>query len=203
MNRDKVESLKRQFGGNPPDWEKIREELAAETFSEIDLAELANDVTEGSSGEYTYTALEILLENGLNPNACIDEENAMWNTQWIEEPNVGACSLRLLLEHGGDPNLCPPGEVETLFEFIQAKVSEDVDENDYLRTVQCWWVLLAYGGCRRDGTVPIVMLDGREVGIFRDFERFYFTIERTDPKNTHAWRMHIFNRETGEEVARY
>ena len=222
-NRERLEALKKLFCTVPPDWVRIREELAAGDYSEKDLTELALAVTDECFCEYrdaldpevmavteetmysrhVVTALEILLEYGLNPNRCIDGENPMENTLWMDAPSVGARALRLLLEHGGDPNLLTGDDPETLFEYSSFKVAEDVDEKDYLCIVQCWWVLLAYGGCYRDGSIPIVMLKNRDVSIFKDFERFCFTIERGDPENIHDWKMHIYDRETREEVARY
>ena len=222
-NREKLESLKKLFCTVPPDWDRIRKELAAGDCSEDDLTELAVAVTDECFCEYrdaldpevmavteetmysrhVVTALEILLEYGLNPNHFIDGENPMWNTQWMDAPNVGACALRLLLEHGGDPNLLTEYDPETLFEYVAFKVAEDVDGKNYLCIVQCWWVLLAYGGCYRDGSIPIAMLKDKDVSIFKDFERFYFIIERGAPKNIYDWKMHIYDRETREEVAQY
>ena len=58
--------------------------------------------------------------------------------------------IALLLENGGNPNHLISCEGESIFEYIDFKVSYDEYTHDYLHTVQCWSVLMAYGACLGD-----------------------------------------------------
>ena len=47
-----------------------------------------------------------LVDAGLDPNHVVDEENPIWNFQYIaDEHYLNARLLRILLEHGGNPNI--------------------------------------------------------------------------------------------------
>lgn len=223
--REKVDNLKHLFSLIPPDWESAKRILSDASLSKEELAILAADITDDCFCEYSdalnpevedltedsmhsnylLSSLQILLDYGLDPNIEVNDENVMWNTQWVDAPNVGASALRLLLENGGNPNHRLPGESETLFEFIAFKVSYDEYSHQYFHTVQCWLVLMAFGGCWDNGNIPLTMLGNNEVSIFKDFELFDYTIEPLpkEPNKYGCWIMHIFRTDTNEEVARY
>ncbi len=222
---DLVKQIKEIFNLTPSDLDKIRILLSIRKLSKEELAELANaftfdcfceyrdalnpkvdDVTlENMHSNHIVEAISLLLEFGLDPNIIVSDENVLWNTMWIDAPNIGATVLKLLLENGGDPNHFIPSEFETLFEYIAFKVSYDEYTHDFFHTFQCWLVLMAFGACWRDGKIPITMLDGKSVDIFKRFELYDYTIEPLpeEPGKYGCWRMHIYNIETKETVAVY
>ncbi len=144
--------------------------------------------------------LECLLRHGYDPNISIGEENAFWDLKYVDTPNVGARCMRLLLENGADPNLIIVSEPGSLFENIDFDVNFENGSRWYYNTVQCWLVLMAYGGHLYNGTIPVKMLNGNPVEIFKGIELFDYSIEDL-PNN--CWRMNIFNAKTGEKVAQY
>ena len=220
---DSIDKIKVLICEIPPKWDEIRAILEESTPSKADLADIAGcianecfceycDAPRSASGEvvaihsdYLIDALRLLLAHGLDPNAVFDDDNIMWKMQWVDAPNVGADALRLLLEHGGDPNAVLPSEGESLFSYLNFSVSEDDHDKEYLHKVQCWLVLMAYGGCWDNGETSIEMLNGNDVKIFREFEQYDFTLEHLPNAKTvnTSWLMHVFNIKTGEEVGRY
>lgn len=220
-----VNQIKTSFEQEPSNLGKIRELLNLREFAREELTELAIAFTEDCLGEYidaldseiepvtienmhsnyVVESIRLLLEFGLDPNIVIDDANAMWNAMWIDTPNIAATIMRLLLESGGDPNHHISAEHETLFEYIDFKVSCDEYTHDYFHTVQCWLVLMAYGACWCNGEIPITMLGKHTVEIFKEFEKYDYEIELLpqEPGKYGCWIMHIFNIHTREEVARY
>lgn len=222
---NEVELLKELFSSIPPRWDEIRAVLSSRSFSKEELAILAYDVADNCFCEYRdaldpevedvtpdmmhsnylLDSLRLLLEYGLDPNINVKDKNVLWTLQWVDAPNVAASALRLLLEHGGNPNHSMPSEGDTLFEYVAFKVSYDEYTHDYFHTVQFWLVLMAYGGCWRNGDIPLTMLHGNKVEILKHFELYDYYIEPLpqEPSKYGCWIMHIFNTETDEEVARY
>ena len=217
--------IKKKFNDDPSDLDGIRGLLAKRKFTAVELAELAVDFTdncfceyydaldpkvesvtvENMHSNYIVDAINLLLEFGLDPNVIVRDENVLWNAMDINAPNVAASVMKLLLENGGDPNHIIPAERESIFEYIAFKVSYDEYTHKYFHTVQCWLLLMAYGACWRNGEIPITMLGGNPVEIFKEFEKYDYKIEPL-PQETGkygCWIMHIFNRETKEEVAIY
>ena len=154
---------------------------------------------------HIFKAISLLLDFGLNPNTVLNGENVIWKTMWIDVPNIAASVMKLLLENGGNPNHYLDNSGENLFEYIAFKVSLDEYTHDYFYTFQCWIILMAYGGCWRDGRIPITMLGENTVDVFKDFEKFDYEIEQLPqkPGKYGCWRMHIYNIDTKEEVAIY
>lgn len=221
-----IEKVKALFSELPPRFDEIRRHLDQDRPTKEDLADIAHDLADDCFCEYWSTmnpkiqensvdsihsnylieSLRLLLQYGLDPNTITaDGDNIMWMLQWVDAPNVGAAALRLLLEHGGNPNLVLPDEGEGLFASVSFSVSEDEHDHSYFHTVQFWWVLMAFGGCYDNGNIPIEMLNGKKVDIFRDFEQFDFELENVPNARTvnTSWLMRVFNAETREEVARY
>ena len=220
-----VKQIKEIFEQEPSNLDEIRNLLSLRDLTKVELADLAISFTddcfceyrdaldpevesvtiENMHSNYIVEAINMLLAFGLDPNAIFDNDNVMWNAMWIDSPNVAASLMRLLLENGGDPNHLIPAEHETLFEYIAFKVSYDEYTYDYLHTVQCWLVLMAYGACLRNGEIPLTMLGNKSIEIFKEFEQFDYEIEPLpqEPGKYGCWIMHIFNIHTREEVARY
>ena len=210
-----MERLKKLFYECPPDLAECRRLLENGHFSEENLAELAlfivgaceedDDYPERSvfHKDYVLDELELLFEFGLTPSSIYDEQNFMWSAQWIKQQGVGASIMRLCLEHGGTPDmLCPDKHnLESLIDYIGFKVFEDCDDREYFYEFQCWLVLIGYGVDSDDG-IEKIMLNGNHPSIFKEFEKFDYAVERSPrPNDSTYWIMHIFNKETGEEVA--
>ena len=215
------------FAQIPPDKKHLKELFEHYSFDPEQLAALAYEVAQNCFCEYhdavdesvtevslghmhsdhLLNNLQFLLDNGLDPNVYVGEfdDNAMWTLEYADAPNVGASAMRLLLEHGFDPNYILPSERESIFESAHFAVSYDSYTHEYFHRVQCWWVLMAYGGRCRDGTLPLTMLNGTSVEILRYFENYDYTIESLpqEPGYYGCWIMHIFNTTSNEEVARY
>ncbi len=148
--------------------------------------------------------ISLLIEFGLDPNLIVNYENPIWSARFIDAPNIGASVLRLLLENGGDPNHFYPSDNITIFDYIYGNVCLDELDFDYDHTVQYWLVLMAFGGRDSNGNLPLVMLNGNSVEIFKNFELYDFWLEAPlQGSNQKAhWIMHIYHVDTKEEVAR-
>jgi hypothetical protein len=174
-------------------------------YSDARNPEYPNFTVDNMSSNYIIDAITLLIERGLDPNLVVNDDNPIWNAMWIDAPNIGASVMRLLLENGGDPNHYLSSEGETVFDYISFKVSYDEYTHDYFHTVQCWLVLMAYGACWKNGELPLTMLNGNSVEIFKKFELYDYTIEPLPQEvgKYGCWIMHIYNVETNEEVAQY
>ena len=79
---------------------------------------------------YVYPLCKIMLQYGLNPNNTFGEENSetnvMYEVYWLDKPYVAADTLKLLLEHGGDPLLQVDGE--SIWAMADFDLSFDVYE---------------------------------------------------------------------------
>ena len=221
---EKVKEIIELFTAIPPKWNEIRDLLGKHQFSKEELAEIAYKVTdscflervdvenncfrpfdETCHGFYVLDSLKLLLDFGLDPNVIAGENNIMWHSKHIDAPdelNMGAQALRLLLEHGGNPNLMDHWDGLTFFEDIDYYISSD-GEDGYLTRFPFFLVLAAFGGSI-EGRTPLIMLEGNKVDIFKDFELFDFKIETLPKKHAEGdWIVHIFNKNTKEEVAYY
>jgi hypothetical protein len=223
--RGEVELAEKMFAQVPPDWGKIDALLSEAHFSDEELAAIAIDLTDDCFCEYNYAinedfpdltpenmhsnyllqSLQTLLDHGLDPNTIYNEENVLWNIQFINAPGAAGSAMRLLMEYGGNPNHCIPDDDETLFDSISFDVSYDKYTHEYEYTVQCWLVLMAYGGCWSDGEIPLKMLGGHSAAELKNFESIDYSIEPLPPEPNRygCWIMHVFSKDTGEEIARY
>jgi hypothetical protein len=136
--RGEVELAEKMFAQVPPDWGKIDALLSEAHFSDEELAAIAIDLTDDCFCEYNYAinedfpdltpenmhsnyllqSLQTLLDHGLDPNTIYNEENVLWNIQFINAPGAAGSAMRLLMEYGGNPNHCIPDDDETLFDSI-------------------------------------------------------------------------------------
>lgn len=155
--------------------------------------------------DYLYQVIELLLEQGLNPNATVnDEENAMFGLEFTDGPDVAAKTMRLLLEHGGDPNLridldTPLTNVDTAM-----WVAPVCERWFFDNLVQCAMVLQAYDGYWIGGDekahIPFTMGKGYHSKMLREFEKFdYFFGDVED----HPGYVHIVEKATGKIAADY
>lgn len=146
--------------------------------------------------------LQLLLEYGLDPNLIIDDENVMDSLQGVDYPFVSADAMRLLLEHGGDVNLMLDGE--SMFRNIDFDIVfgaiEQKDRRYYNCWVHLWLVLIGYGGRLPNDVCPLKMKEGYSPAIFKQHERFDWEIEYTNAVSD-GWIMHVFEKDTGIEVA--
>ena len=221
-----IDELKELFSAIPPKIEEAKAILSLQKLDADELARIAIDMTDNCFCEYREAlnleskefsmdslhsnylleSLQVLLDHGLDPNTVVDDdENVLWNIPFIDAPNVGASALRLLLENGGNPNHLLPTYPETLFEDVAFSVSEDRYTHEWLHTVQCWLVLMAYGGQYRSGEIPLTMLGNNKVEIFKSFEDYDYTIEHLpqEGRTYGSWLMHIFRTADHTEVAQY
>ena len=106
-------------------------------------------------------------------------------------------------EHGGNPNIAIGDDPERLFENVDDKVFEDAHEYGFDYVVQCWLVLLAYGGQSKYNVRPIKMMDGYKIDIFKDFENYDYVFGSVyeEENKRKRFAMLIFDKRTRMVVA--
>lgn len=207
----------------PCDLSKVRRLLATTQYTSSDLMRTAvqfvdwecfcesRDFVEdkgrkAQAGElhthYLYQVLELFLEFGLDPNESTDNSNIMSCLGYVDNDYDGANCLRLLLEHGGDPNLVVEGE--SIFDYLMFRVNYDLGEYDidyWDSLVHQWFVLLGFGGrWSSSGKIPVEMKNGHSIEELRMHEQIAYFLEPW-PDKPECWTMHIVRKETGEEIA--
>ncbi len=158
---------------------------------------------------YLCDVISFLLAYGLNANAVLTDDARKWNLMdsllFIDHEYVAADTMRLLMEHGADPNLLVEGE--TIFEQVDFGVWFDAAEQEirwrYDAWVHIWFVLLAYGGGGQEVAQQIQLF--KEYGSDQPFDlkklrdhRSYFyglSVEGREPM------LRIFDKNTLWEVA--
>jgi hypothetical protein len=159
---------------------------------------------------YLPDILELLLDFGMNPNDIIvgelTETNLIDIMQYVAYKDRAAYCVRLLMEHGGDPNLAVDGE--TVLEDVDFNVIFDIDNGESrppCQPIQVWITLIGFGGRLKDGRLPVTMTDGYSPEIFREYEKFRWEIEWVTPtkKRTDHWIIHIYEIATDIEVAQF
>ena len=152
-----------------------------------------------------YELTKLFLEYGLDPNLCYEKETVLSLMLYIDYQYAAADIARLLLENGADPNAITDDQFEeTAFDQIDWDVVfgalEQDDRRVYDAWVHAWLVMVGFGAKTNVGDVPVKLKDGYSIEMFREHERFDFTIEMTKASRD-GWIMHIFEKETGREVA--
>ena len=152
-----------------------------------------------------YELIQLFLEFGLKSNLIYARETVLSLVLYIDYQYAAADIARLLLENGADPNAIVDDEgEETAFGRIDGDVVfgalEQDDRRVYDALVHAWLVMVGFGAKTNVGEVPVKLKDGCSVEMFREHERFDFTIEMTKASRD-GWIMHIFEKETGKEVA--
>lgn len=150
---------------------------------------------------------EIFIKYGLMPNYVYTDDgrnyyNIMQEIRYIDNGDTAPTIMRMLMEHGGNPNL--QIDVETLFEWLDFSVVFDVIELNNKRLFdiefKIWLVLMGFGGYIKNLECPVKMKTGYSVEVFKNFEDFDYTIDMINQAEE-KWVMHIFNKSTNEEIA--
>ncbi|MBR0406655.1 MAG: hypothetical protein IJI53_01315 [Clostridia bacterium] len=151
-----------------------------------------------------------LIDAGLDPNHMYDEENPIWFFQYItDEHNLNARLLRILLEHGGNPNVNHADDAwddSNIFEYVDQKIIHDPEKREQM--IPYLMMLAGFGGKTRDGDNFFTMTGNHKIEEFKLIEKLCWTVESSEyekEKNLFVIcvSIHIFNRETGEEIAHY
>lgn len=153
-----------------------------------------------------------VLENGMDPNQLVSEEGPGKNTEetfyetplicstHIEDDLAAAASLKLLLEHGGNPNTVYffDSTNENVFEFY---VEEDFVHGPDLPGASFYGLILcaAYGGKYQSGHIPLTMLIDAPISILKDYELYWY--EYVDIENNNS-RLFVIERASGRRIAR-
>lgn len=147
---------------------------------------------------------DLFIKYGLLPNLTfttdgINYYNIMTEIRHIDNGDIAPIIMRKLMECGGKPNLEINGE--EFFPELDFNIVFDVVEQENKRLFdiefKIWLVLMGYGGYIKDHECPVKMKEGYTQEIFKNFEDFDYKIEWV-PKD---WIMHIFRKDTGEDVA--
>ena len=104
---------------------------------------------------YVFPLCELLLKYGLDPNYVFgeknDEHNAMYEIYWIDKPYVAADTLKLLLEHGGDPYAEIDGEsiwhlsdFDIYFDVSHGYAQEKEYKQKFDNRIHFWLVLRGF-----------------------------------------------------------
>lgn len=155
---------------------------------------------------YLPEILALLLDFGLNPNDVLGEKHNQSNLiealKYVDYKDCAAHCVKLLMEHGGDPNLIVDGE--SIFESVDFDVVIDISER-YNRphVIPYWLVLIGFGGHLNADKKPLTMSKGYGSEIFKNYNLFEWRIEWVNPTLEHRdrWIMHIYEASSGIEVA--
>lgn len=200
----------------PPDFENAKAALDNGSLSSEELTAIYGHIIDDCFMEYsdfreehkrdpyleelhsTYLpdCIQMLLDYGLDPNSTYLDLAPIYSLLFVDAPNIAAETMRLLLKHGGNPNLMIGGN--HLFCDVDFMVAYDCVDKEHF--VQCLFVLAAFGGDNEAQRNPFSMKNGYEITRLKDFESISYFIE---PLGGYKWRMHICDRDTGEEIAVY
>lgn len=158
-----------------------------------------------------YEVIEMLLEFGLDPNVEIDETNLLDELPHIVNEYVGADTLALLFEHGADPFLklsCGESVFLTLDFDVAFDAIEQYDRRRYEALVHSWLVFVGYGARLEDGRLPMELFIPREsdfhfeISDFKQHRNYYVGLSHVRSQGE-SWSLHVFDRRTMWEVARF
>ena len=156
-----------------------------------------------------------MLDQGLNPNQLVtkefpdeDPEKNFYHTPLISVTRYGddgavAESLKLLLEHGGNPNTVysfeGSGEYdENVFEFYvedEFVNGPDLDNGSFYGLLLC----AAYGGKYPNGYTPFTMLIDAPISVLKDYDKYWYEYEYHE---RYTSTMYVIEKETGRRVAK-
>lgn len=162
----------------------------------------------GLDSSHVTEVIRLLLNYGLDPNRIYNKGtgDAVCLIDWLRFIDNGyqaADSVALLLEHGGDPNLCDDRYhyfAETDFDVQFNTINSDMLSPQQLDAfIHYWMVLIGYGA---KPPVPMTLKDGFDIRELRNHRNFYFgAIHAKDAVD--GWDFIIFDHRTHWEVARY
>lgn len=153
----------------------------------------------------------MLLPFGLDPNVEIDETNLLDELPHIVNEHVGADTLALLFEHGADPFL-KLRSGESVFLILDFDVAfdaiEQYDRRRYEALVHSWLVFIGYGARLEDGRLPMELFIPSEsdfhfeISDFKQHRNYYVGLSHVRSQGE-SWSLHVFDRRTMWEVARF
>lgn len=164
-----------------------------------------------------------MLDCGMDPNQLVNDDPAEENIEDIffdnpmisatrfEDDAAGVESLKILLEHGGDPNTrnifqtpiepSQNGEYvydgENIFDFYvedEFANGPDLDGRTFYGLLLC----TAYGGIQRSGFMPFHILADIPLSDFKKYERFWYEYEFGD-----RGTLFVIEKASGKRVAEY
>jgi hypothetical protein len=98
----------------------------------------------------------------------------------MEYGNCGAKIIKYLLENGGDPN--QELADTTLFDYVSWGLVRWGEF--YKNRVQCWLVLLAYGGTPSDESFSIKLKEGFDIRNLLEYEKYTYDAVNLEPGKT-------------------
>lgn len=158
-----------------------------------------------------FQIFELLLNYGLNPNAVCDGETVMCAVSSVYNEYVAADTLKLLIEHGGNPYLTVDGQ--SLFDIMDMYIVLDIFEQStrriYDSIVHCYLVLLGYGDYSNEEYPIDIFAERRSecdlpsfrIEDFKNHRNYYYGISNVSCHGD-SWSLHIFDKRTNWEVAR-
>lgn len=196
MNIAEIEQYLNESGLNPEEITRLAIRLADHYSYDPTQEQL---LSEERIETKLIEVFKVFFKYGLQPNLIIEDRNIMQEIRYIYYGNTAPVLVRMLLEYGLNPNLEADGE--TIFEELDFDIVFDVVEleNKALFDIEfkVWLVMMGYGGIIKGGRCPVELKNGYEIEMFKRFEDFDYEIEFLKKD----WIMHIFNKESGEEVA--
>lgn len=152
---------------------------------------------------YLFGLIKLLLPYGLDPNFIDEGDNLLQDLCYINNEHIGAETLRLLLEHGGDPDLAVEGR--SVFDQLDNDLRFDATMQPnrplYNAMFHAWLVLLSF----RKEPYPIRLFprfpDQKPMTLadFRDHRNFSCCLQ---PMESGGISLCIFDRTTCWQVAR-
>jgi len=179
----------------------IRENCLHETNDFLLEHERLPDAHEVHCG-HLYMLVEMFLNHGLAPNYIFDEDTVLSAVSYVDYQYAAADITRLLLQHGGDPNLkiIDESAFDKLDFDIIFGATELPDRRLYDSWVHAWLVMIGFGGKPQNDSPVLHLKEGYSLNQFQNHERFSFSIDRKtdDPE---GWVMYIIDRNTNEIAA--
>lgn len=209
------------FNELPPDLDKIENELkinpytpeeittAACYFAEVCFCECRdfreehnrNPLDEEIHITYIYDICKLLLKYGSDPNMVVGEKNSEYNImnelRYVDKPYVGADTLRLMLENGGNPyNVC---DGSSLYHKIENGIWFDItdgyaDQEFYKNLFDCQFhCYLVLQGFTADEENP-------GYAEFKNHENYTYRIVKKDKNNWDLLTVKTGSKPGGKEV---
>ncbi len=211
VSRTATEYVDRCHWDGFEDWDDEWEDQESAWDNNLKLREAKLDKTKSSA--YFYEVIDLLLDYGLDPNAVYGSDSIMAMLPYVHNEYVGADTLALLFEHGGNPMLEVDGE--NLFHLLDFDVIFDAIEQEdrrvYDAMVHSWMVYLGYGAVNPDGELPVTIFPKRfaseefgktfKITELRRHRNYSFCMSFVEGRGE-KWSLHIFDRRTCWEVAR-
>lgn len=160
---------------------------------------------------YLYDVAKFLLGYGLNPNTIFEFAHSQYNIMdqlhFVDNEYLAADTMRLFLEHGGNPNLIVDGK--SIFEQIDFDIwfgsYEQYDRWRYDQWVHVWMVMVAFGG-EIAGKGPMVETfkeyesnEMFDLSKLRDHRNYYYGLSIENEERA----LHVYDKETFWKVVQW